>query len=68
MYDVVNLTPFQTAGAALIDVTGEHVWVVIVKGTFRAVDGEVDLADGQEPVGRQPDLPRGARGVEPAIG
>ena len=62
MYDVVNLTPFQTAGAALIDVTGEHVWVVIVKGTFHVVDREVELADGQEPVARQPDY-RGAPGV-----
>jgi hypothetical protein len=62
MYDVVNLSPFQTAGAALIDVTGEHVWVVIVKATFRAVDGAVDLADGQEPIARQPDY-RGAPGA-----
>ena len=28
MYDVINLTPFQTAGAALMDVTGEYVWAV----------------------------------------
>jgi hypothetical protein len=62
MYDIVNLTPFQTAGAPLLDVTGEYVWSVVVKGTFRVAGGTVDLADRQEPVARKPDY-RGVPGA-----
>jgi hypothetical protein len=62
MYDVVNLTPFKTAGAVLMDVTGEYVWTVIVKATFRAESNEVVLADAQEPVTRKPDY-RGEPGL-----
>jgi hypothetical protein len=62
VYEVVNLTPFQTAGAALIDLTGEYVWVVIVKGTFRVEDnGEIEAAAAQQPVAHAP-LYRGAPG------
>jgi hypothetical protein len=62
VYQVVNLTPFQTAGAPLIDLTGEYVWVVIIKGTFRVEDDEIEPAASQQSVAHGP-LYRGTPGA-----
>lgn len=55
MLQLTNLTPFQAERALLCDPVGNHVWVVVVKGTFHwKEDGTTDLAAAQEPVCLEP--------------
>lgn len=50
MLRIVNLTPFETDRAVLVDQHAHQVWVVIVKATFDLTDSGVRLSDTQEPV------------------
>ena len=51
MLQLLNDTPFAAERAVQLDADGRHVWVVIVKATYRLdADGGVGLAAEQEPV------------------
>lgn len=54
MWALENNTPLEAERACLLDASGAKVWVVVVKGTFEVnEDGELSLAEKQEPVARE---------------
>src|SRR5579863_9394918 len=55
MLQLDNQTAFQADRAALVDVAGNQIWVVVVKATFvMPHDGRPQAAPEQEPVCRAP--------------
>ncbi|WP_210526194.1 DUF2169 family type VI secretion system accessory protein [Rubellimicrobium arenae] len=51
MWATVNQTPYTADGLWWRDQAGVHAWLVGIKGTFEvSYDGDVELADEQEPV------------------
>lgn len=55
MLEIENDTPFQADRALLLDGRGNHVWVVIVKATYRVNgDGVAEVDPEQEPVALAP--------------
>lgn len=51
MLQIKNETAFQVARAILLDNSGAHIWVVVIKATFRIGEGSrLTLHETQEPV------------------
>lgn len=56
MLQIVNATPFAAERAVVYNAAGDHIWVVVIKATYRVEpDGSIELADAQEPVTRAPE-------------
>ncbi len=55
MHQIGNETPFSASRALLLDGAGHHVWVVVVKATYRFdLGGDVELGSEQEGVCHAP--------------